>query len=958
MMFFRVIISSVAALFFMISTIAMAQVLTPKVKAFMSYDYHAGLQNWKVELDAYGRVYVANNEGLLVYDGATWKLFQTPNKTIVRSIHIDSNLNRIYVGAQDEIGYFEIGPDGNLRYVSLLNSLPEEDRYFEDVWSIHSFQGKLFFQTNKKVLIYSEEGFESYDPENKVDFLSHENGELLLHDISKGLLRYSERGWTVFGTHPDWKTKGIRGVIRQENEEYLILTHNGDCYRLLKNGKVISGVTLASGALRGLKVNMVGSLRKGVWAVGTMDGQIILIDDHGILLKKLNKDNGLKMGAIRSVTADVMNNIWIGTDVGVAYIGVDDPLQMIVPNTQQPTKIYDASYYGGTLYLATAHGLLRLNEDQQYVKLDDRIGEVWNLQQIGSKLFVFYENGLAEVEGHQLRQIVQGKGTWMLSSEEVKQKVGFHLLGTYQGLSWLGFNSVASSVEYPVTDQVQMSTRFLWYDVSHNMVWLSHPYRGITKVNFDSGGNFRSAKTYHTADGLPSDMNNYVFHIQGQLVVSTADGLYTYSADRDRFVKSDFYHSIFGNKLVQYIEEDSDGNIWFVNEKKVGVVYFDGNRSLENVKVYYFPELTGRLIAGFEKINPVSSNKVLFGGYEGLFQLDFDQFRKRNGLFGVLVSSVKSVGAVEKVLYGGFSQANLQQDHLTISHPIDYADNAIEIVYAVPGLQEYHVTYSSLLVGVDKDWSSWSTEQKRSYFNLPPGKYEFQVRAKNNVDQLSPIQTISFEILPPWYLTILAKALYVILTMGALYYLVRFLNKRHERILKNQQYLHNLELKANQQLIGELEKEKLVNEIQYKNKELSLNTMHLLQRGKLLSTLNEELRPALKNRDEDPYLVMERMSKFIKNAERSDQDWEQFVSHFDKVNNNYLSRLKKEHPSLTANDLRLCAYLILNFNNKEISQLLNVTGKAIEVSRYRLRKKLMLDTEEGLFDYLSRFNNQ
>ena len=957
MICFRALRYGFAALFCVLSHMAIAQILTPKIEAFMSYDYHAGLQNWEIKLDNDGRVYVANNEGLMVYDGAVWKLFQTPNKTIVRSIHVDSKTNRIYIGAQDEIGYFEITKDGDLKYVSLLDYLAETDRYFEDVWSIHSFQGKLFFQANKKVLIYSDRHFDSYEAQHKIDFLSQQNQHLFLHDVSKGLLRYTRQGWEVIGQHADWARKGIRGIISQSQNSYLVVTHSGDCYSLVSDGTASTAAALTSATFSGLKINMVRNLRKDVWAVGTMDGQIILIDDKGTRLKVLNKDNGLKMGAIRSVTADGINNIWVGTDVGVAYIGIDDPLQMIVPNTQQPTKIYDATYYNEELYLATAHGLLKLGKDQRYVKLDNSIGEVWNLQQIGHKLFVFYENGMAEIRDNQVRHIVQGKGTWVMSSDVVK-KPDSYLIGTYQGLSWVRFDGPGPSTEHTVTDRVQMSTRFLWYDVPNKIAWLSHPYRGITKVTFDNNGDFITARNYHSTNGLPSDMNNYVFHIQGRLVVSTLDGIYKYSAEQDAFVKSDFYHKLFGDKLLQYIKEDMEGNIWFVNEKKVGVVYFEGTKTLENAKIYYFPELTGRLIAGFEKINPISGSQILFGGYEGLFQLDFDKFRKRTQFYRVQVSSVKSIGAVEKMLYGGFMPASHPKDHLYIHRSIDYTDNAIEIVYAATGLQEYNMTYSSFLVGIDKDWSSWSTEQKRSYFNLPPGKYEFQVKAKTNVDQVSPVQTVYFEILPPWYLTVWAKVCYVILAIVFFYYLISFLNKRHQRILQQQQYLHDLELKANQQLIGELENEKLINEIQYKNKELSLNTMHLLQRGKLLSTLNEELRPALKNRNEDPYAVMERMSRFIKNAERSDQDWEQFVSHFDKVNNNYLSRLKKAHPTLTSNDLRLCAYIILNFNNKEISQLLNVTGKAIEVSRYRLRKKLALETEEGLFDYLSKFNMQ
>ena len=51
-----------------------------------------------------------------------------------------------------------------------------------------------------------------------------------------------------------------------------------------------------------------------------------------------------------------------------------------------------------------------------------------------------------------------------------------------------------------------------------------------------------------------------------------------------------------------------------------------------------------------------------------------------------------------------------------------------------------------------------------------------------------------------------------------------------------------------------------------------------------------------------------------------------------------LSKLKEAHPSLTKNDLKLCAYLRLNLSSKEIAPLLNISVHSVEIKRYRLRK--------------------
>lgn len=66
----------------------------------------------------------------------------------------------------------------------------------------------------------------------------------------------------------------------------------------------------------------------------------------------------------------------------------------------------------------------------------------------------------------------------------------------------------------------------------------------------------------------------------------------------------------------------------------------------------------------------------------------------------------------------------------------------------------------------------------------------------------------------------------------------------------------------------------------------------------------------------------------------------------------YFKRLKETYPKLTNNDIRLCSYLRMNFTSKEIAQLLNISTRAVEISRYRLRKKLSLEHNINLTDFL------
>ena len=95
----------------------------PQLSSYKSIDYGAGTQNWDIAQDKNGILYFANNEGLLTFNGAYWKLYPFPNKTIVRSIEIDRK-GKIFVGAQDEIGYYQPNKNGVLAYHSLKKLIP------------------------------------------------------------------------------------------------------------------------------------------------------------------------------------------------------------------------------------------------------------------------------------------------------------------------------------------------------------------------------------------------------------------------------------------------------------------------------------------------------------------------------------------------------------------------------------------------------------------------------------------------------------------------------------------------------------------------------------------------------------------------------------------------------------------------------------------------------------------
>ena len=134
--------------------------------------------------------------------------------------------------------------------------------------------------------------------------------------------------------------------------------------------------------------------------------------------------------------------------------------------------------------------------------------------------------------------------------------------------------------------------------------------------------------------------------------------------------------------------------------------------------------------------------------------------------------------------------------------------------------------------------------------------------------------------------------------------------------------------------------------IKNKNRELAISTMSLIKKNEFLNNLKSELRQS--NNDQDINRVIKIIDRNINNTD----DWKFFEEAFNNADKDFLKKIKSKHSSLTANDLRLCAYLRLNLSSKEIAPLLNISARSVEVKRYRLRKKMNLPHEMNLTNYI------
>ncbi len=141
-------------------------------------------------------------------------------------------------------------------------------------------------------------------------------------------------------------------------------------------------------------------------------------------------------------------------------------------------------------------------------------------------------------------------------------------------------------------------------------------------------------------------------------------------------------------------------------------------------------------------------------------------------------------------------------------------------------------------------------------------------------------------------------------------------------------------------------------EIEHKKKELTSQTLHLVQKNTFIQELKENLEN-LKNSPEKFKVEFRRIVMLLKKQNASDKDWEVFKSYFSEVHNDFDQKLKTLYPDISEKEIRLAAFLRMNLTTKEIAATLNVLPDSILKSKYRLKKKLELDKDIDLTSFLN-----
>jgi signal transduction histidine kinase/CheY-like chemotaxis protein/methylphosphotriester-DNA--protein-cysteine methyltransferase len=782
---------------------------TKYTRNFSPVEYDHYPQNWCIQQDHRGVIYVGNQAGLMEYDGVSWRIIYIPN-LMVRSMTIDKS-GSIYVGGKEEMGFFNIPIPGTgsiprRHYHSLKDHAEEKQKDFSIVQRTHWTEEGIYFRTAKLLFRWQPDSNQmaAWEPGNRFHTSFTVNGKFYIRQVGVGLMQMEGSelklapGGELFA---DKKIYMMANYTKATDTGTGILIGTRDHgFYIYADKKAVPFPTEADSIVQELKLYHGIRLKHlpDHFALATLRGGVIIMNSSGQISHRFHKENGLQDNTIYYIFEDKDGNLWLALSNGITRIELASPLTIYdrpsgLPGLALAVVRHEAD---NNLYVGTSGGLFKYAPKGQAVEVFKPVPEIpgncRDLLSTGPSLLAATSDGVWSIteKPDQIQKILTAPAYTLRRSLKDNHRI------------WVGNANGLVSLKWT---KKQDSQADLWVKEFHfetigvaigsiieednGNLWLGSLTSGAIHVTFPVQGQIDHpvVTRYNKNHGLPKGEIN-IFQAADHIIFASEKGIYRFNQTSRRFIKDMTLGERFcdGSHKVFRILTEGD-KIWFHAKGKNYMAQRQSDGSFALVK-------TPLIRVPLESINGIypEKNRVWFAGNGGLIRYDRNVYKDISREYRALIREVAING---RALFYDSKQFHYKkplqdQDIGKSLMELQYKDRNIRFRFAAPFFEDETATmYRYRLEGYDQSWSPWSHETQKDYTNLDSGMHRFRTQAKNVYGHLSGEAYYDFKVLPPWNRTWWAFSLY-----GIAFILLFFLavKRRSAKLEREKQKLEKI----------------------------------------------------------------------------------------------------------------------------------------------------------------------
>ncbi len=734
----------------------------PLMQRYTAKDYNASAQHFSITTDKAGRLFVANLEGVLRFDGTAWELTELPGKQIARDITRAYD-DKIYVASYDSFGELLTADNGKIHYQELLtlSGLQGKNRRIGNVWTVFETEQGVYFQAERALFFisYDRKTVKQWPLSEHVRSVFAQKNNLYARIHGLGFCKFVnekfvlEPGGEVFAEQP------LAGMV--DKGSWRLLVSDVGFYRADEKGLELISIGAS------IPLNMSGAYE----VYGLTDGSFVVGTNRGELLrfgKDLLVQERLKLGnfSITAINTDNEGGLWVATEGDLVRLSMPSPWSYVDATQGVQGIVYDFEWHENALWTASTSGIARImplsSGGSRYERLPWVNYEAYVLNSSENGLLVAHRVGLLVVDkGMQTpRVILQGLDSTITQLEPSRfDKTIIYALGNYD-LFVLSNNTGQWQIKQKIPLEEVGSDSLV--ELASGEIWISDNYSGPQRWRLDVRTHvLMEKKVFGKKEGLPinGEASQHLYRLDDKLHLVLGDAGYVF--DGKRF-KPDTAPPLTLMKRPHelYVAQTSGGSYAYTTreiwQRKKGEAEWQALR------------ISTGSAAGYGTVRLNHDGVVRISTWGGILQ--YDDKQETVPLEPLLLS-------MEYVL------AEKPDNKTPLALPTNSQTQTIEVPrghnlrlrFSMVSL-ESGVEFRYRMLQLSSEWSAWSD---RDLFirAQTPGEYVLEVQAKTKAGREAGTLIYRYTVLPFWYEILWVRLLFLLAAIatlgGFIYWLIR-----------------------------------------------------------------------------------------------------------------------------------------------------------------------------------------
>ena len=772
---------------------------TPYIQVFFFKDFSFNSKNFSLAQNHQGLLFVGNFNGILEYDGSTWKHHKFEGSPFLSATKDEV----VYAGGLNQFGFLSCNKLNQTEFVSLLDRVPDELFPFGQITSLKAIENKVYFSSENHLLMWDGDTLHALETKNRQGLKLFVLDSLLATASSeKGIQFYFEGVRQEFPSGSFFINKMVEDILPFGND-YLVKTEEHGFFILNKN-TVDPFVTDIQSQFQRYGYSTGKILSDGNYVFGTNRGGILLMNQSGKLINHIRKDHGLLEDNVSFLYVDHSDDLWVVHNNGLSRVEIPSPVSYFDRVYGLRGNVSSIIRHKGTIYFATSQGIFYLDKEDdnlfsRIVQVEGIRNSCYNFYALGDLLFASSEAGIIQIKENTAHFIYTIDLETAIASEKTPRLVylglkdGFAAIH-YDGAKWSSPSKIPSMKHSVISIAEE----------NDEVIWAGTDYNDIFRIRKNQVFENSEVEHFKSGNGLPKDLTWVtVYKTASGIIFSTSHGVYRYNLEK-RYFYSDTLLGIDFEKRefsLSPIVEDNDKNLWFNKHNhtdqfsQAAVAFY----SSKTGKYRFVPlPLQRKKDFNIKTIYPDENGAIWFGGFNGVMRLDTTVLVKKDNHLHALISKV--IWDTDSIIYYGSNDSVYKNEFRRFSFPI----NAIRFDFSTTNFEsESNAQFQYKLEGFDKDWSFWSRINFKEYTNLPGKEYAFNLRVKNLQGDISEITRFSFTFVPPFYRTWWAYTFYILILVLFINMIIR---QRAMRFAKERFRLEEIINSRTEELLVQKEK--------------------------------------------------------------------------------------------------------------------------------------------------------